>query len=227
MREQPPTTDWTAISQAKGLPDAHAVRRDCLSALAEKYHEPVRAMMRAWGLRDEHDLDDAVQTFFLDFLEKNWLDMLARGKGRFRGFLRTSINHFLINRKRRARPPMASLPDDDLVPSGEPTPEQTFDRTWARQIVDRALADFRTECAERDLPHYWTAFERHVLDESCLSPTVRETAELLGVAPKDAANYLYRARTRFAELVREAVGRTVNGPAGDIRDEMECLRRSL
>lgn len=95
MSTHPPSTNWTAISQAKKLPRDHTHRRAVLEGIAHHYQGPVRVMMRVWGLRDEHELDDAVQDFFLKFLEKNWLDALEREKGRFRGFLRAAVNHFL------------------------------------------------------------------------------------------------------------------------------------
>ena len=224
MPDEFPNTGWTVIHQVQGLSDSHAARRECLSKMAERYQGPVRAMMRAWGLRDEHELDDASQAFFLDFLSKNWLDRLSREKGRFRGFLRASIHHFLVDRKRRDRRPAASLEAGEEPPDDAATPDQAFDRAWARQIMDRAVAGFRAECAARDLLRWWTVFERHVLGEE--NPSLRETASLISATPKEAAGCLHRARARFAELVRELVAETV-GAAADIDDEMECLRRSL
>ena len=63
-----PATDWTDLVAAQRLPEQDATRRACLERLVERYQQPIRAMMRAWGLRDENDLDDAVQEFFLVFI---------------------------------------------------------------------------------------------------------------------------------------------------------------
>lgn len=217
-------TDWTVISRARSLPDDHADRRAALESIAERYQEPVRAMMRAWGVKNDHDLDDAAQDFFLKFLEKNWIDLLRREKGRFRGFLRTAIHHFLIDRKRAQKPVHAALPDDDLLAAPTPTPEEVFDRAWAEQLMAEAVDAFRETCAHRALPHYWTVFERHVLVPPGQAPSIRATADRLGIDEKIAANHLYRARRLFAEKMREAVRRTVNGSEKDVAAELDHLR---
>lgn len=77
------STAWTVICAAQGLPFDDTIRRECLDYLAVTYREPVRQMIRAWGIRDENQVDDYVQEYFTRFLEKNWLDQLDRGRGSF------------------------------------------------------------------------------------------------------------------------------------------------
>lgn len=232
----PLRTAWTVITRAQQAGPDDTVRRQCLEYLAATYREPVKAMMRAWGLRDPHLVEDRVQAYFTRFLEKGWLDQLDRERGRFRAFLRVSVRHFLLNekdkeRRRPAHVPIASEHGDDETPAAptpsvtDERPEDAFNRAWARTVMDQALQAFFQECEERDLPHYRAVFERHDLrPEDFGDPSYRDTAAALDLSEADVTRYLHRARGKFADVVRRLIRETVASDA-DVERELADLQR--
>ena len=42
------------------------------------------------------------------------------------------------------------------------TPEEEFERAWARALVEQAVAVFRQECADRRREPHFAVFERHL-----------------------------------------------------------------
>lgn len=229
LQPHAPTTDWTVISQARQLPYDHEYRKACLEKMFHRYRAPVMHMMRAWGLRNEHDLDDAVQDFFLKFLEKNWLNLLSRERGSFRGFLRVSIHHFLLDRRERmkARLVITALPDDDLIAGTAPMPEEILDQAWAWNLLTEVIEELRRKCDDSNMKHYWIVFERHVLGADNPEITFKDTAILLHTGEKEISNYLYRVRKLFSKLIYEAVSHTINGDNTDVKAEILHLRNSL
>ncbi len=237
MADEPLHTAWTFICSAQQAGPDDTVRRKCLDYLAETYREPVRVMMRIWGIRDEDKLDDRVQEYFTRFLEKNWLDSLDRDRGRLRGFLRSSVRNFLLGERDRSiarrRHVDGSRESDDegglQTPEGvdADTADKEFDRAWAREVMRNALTRFYAHCTERKLPHYRTAFERHILDPQRFgNPSQDETARHLGVTPKDVRNYVHRAKELFTSTVRSVIRETVNEDA-EVDRELTELRRYL
>ena len=106
--------------------------------------------------RYHHDAEDLTQAFFGKLLEKNYLGEVSRERGRFRTFLLASLKHFLANEwdKRSAKKrgggivfvPLDSDFSDRFErealpsPAESCTPEELFDRRWARTVLERALA---------------------------------------------------------------------------------------
>jgi len=237
MSNEPLHTAWTFICSAQQAGPDETVRRKCLDYLAETYREPVRVMMRVWGIRDEDKLDDRLQEYFTRFLEKNWLDSLDRDRGRLRGFLRSSVRNFLFVERdksiaRRKHVDGSQEQDED----GEPqTPEgvdvetadKEFDRAWAREVMRNALTRFCEHCEKRNLNHYRTAFERHILDPGRFgNPSQEETAKHLNVTAKDVRNYVHRAKELFTSTVRAVIRETVNEDS-EVDRELAELKRYL
>jgi RNA polymerase sigma-70 factor (ECF subfamily) len=201
------------------------------------YSEPARAMMRKYGIARDDDLEEHMQEYFARFIEKGWLDQLDQEKGRFRSFLKASIRNFLHKRYRETRyhrkersisgddnDEAAGLPE---MPAGILTPEQEFDRAWARTLMQNAIMRFRQKCTQTNTMHYVHVFERHVLHaEAYGMPSYAESAAELNVSEKDVTNYLHRARKRFGRILCELVRETVAGE-GEIEGELCDLERYL
>ncbi len=66
------------------------------------YWPPLYAYVRRRGYLPE-DAQDLTQAFFARLLERNAVASVAPGKGRFRSFLLTSLNHFLADEWDKAR----------------------------------------------------------------------------------------------------------------------------
>jgi RNA polymerase sigma-70 factor (ECF subfamily) len=73
-----------------------------LSELCQTYWYPLYVYIRRRGHSPE-DAEDLTQGFFARLLERRWVDQAERGKGRFRSFLLTMLNHFLADDWDRGR----------------------------------------------------------------------------------------------------------------------------
>src|SRR6516162_5661174 len=93
------TTHWTVVLAAghSRTPQANLA----LEELCRTYWYPLYAYVRRQTASRE-DAEDLTQAFFARFLEKNYLEGLNSGKGKFRSFLLAALKHFLSNEWDRA-----------------------------------------------------------------------------------------------------------------------------
>src|SRR5207244_950664 len=75
---------------------------EALEKLCRTYWYPLYAYVRRKGHSPE-DAQDLTQEFFVRLLEKRYLKLADRERGKFRGFLLTSLKHFLVNEWEKAR----------------------------------------------------------------------------------------------------------------------------
>src|SRR5688572_16711339 len=140
-----PTTRWTLILSSRESPEA---QRAALETLLAVYWKPVYFYLRRKGLSVEA-AEDGVQGFFLHLMERDVLPRVDPARGRFRSYLLTSLDHWLINQweraaavKRGGRMKIVAL--DTLVgerdlPAAPEDPGGAFDREWATGVMERAL----------------------------------------------------------------------------------------
>ena len=77
--------------------------------LVEGYWKPVCKHLRAtWRLSAE-DAQDLTQAFFLDALQKAWLEKYEPGKARFRTFVRVCVDRFAMNARQACWPACCSV----------------------------------------------------------------------------------------------------------------------
>jgi len=92
------TTHWSCVLAA-GATDTQEVRT-ALSRLLETYWYPLNAFVRRKG-RDPEEAFDLTQEFLTCLLERNMLSAADPAKGRFRTFLLTALERFLVDEWRR------------------------------------------------------------------------------------------------------------------------------
>src|SRR5215831_11879844 len=140
-----PTTCWSLVLGAGDRAGPEA--REALATLCRAYWYPIYAFIRRKGY-DPDDAQDLTQAYFARLLEKGVIAAADRSKGRFRAFLRTDCQHFLIDQYRRRRaqhggavPVSIDTRDAEgryrFEPADEVTPDRLFDRAWAMSLLDR------------------------------------------------------------------------------------------
>jgi RNA polymerase sigma factor (sigma-70 family) len=208
-----PSTRWTLILSARGSPEAC---RAALEELLSTYWTPLYAFARRKGW-DREAARDAVQGFWVHLLERDFLSRLDPARGRLRSFLRTALDHYLVNlnAKERARkrgggvltvPIDFELAERSLADAPH-DPEAAFDREWTFVLVERALHKLEAEyrSGQRRAPFEAVAdFFR--LDEP---PSYKEVAGRHGMTIPQLKSLLHRTRLRFRELVEEEAAHTV------------------
>lgn len=225
-----PTTRWTLVLASR---DEGEARRAALDALFTIYWRPVYVYLRRKGLSSEA-AEDVVQGFFTSLLERDFLERADPARGRFRSYLRVSVDHYLANlyekeaaRKRggglRFVALDAVLAERDL-PAAPESPDAAFDREWATAVMERSLARLRQEYAEgKRRGRIETVLRFFGFGEAI--PYAQAAAECGMTAPQFKAS-LHRARARFREILLEEVGATVEQDR-DAEAELLELRRLL
>ena len=217
------TTRWTLLEESSG-PNSG----DSLDELCRNYWHPVHAFLRRSGC-PEADAQDLTQDFFLTFMEREGFAQAERGKGRFRSFLLSCVrNHFSVARKASTRQKRGGGVDfvevnDELDVSYSLTPDEVFEKRWAEDLVERALANLREEWVAKDRPFKLLA---PYLSGHRSTPPLSETAEKLGVPLAATKSAVHRLRKRFGELVKLEVSKSVSTKE-DEEDELEYLLQLL
>jgi RNA polymerase sigma factor (sigma-70 family) len=189
-----PDTRHSAII---GLSDEdQTIRRQSYAAIIGAYWHPVHKYVRLRWRESTEDGSDLAQAFFLSALESGALAGYDPARGSFRTYLRTCLDHFVINaRKRNARTQALPL-DFDVAASGE-LPDELFQREWVRNLFSLAVEDLR---ASSDQLRFGV-FETYDLSESEARPTYSELATQFGTTTERVTNYLAAMRRDFRRAV--------------------------
>lgn len=231
------TTRWSlVVSATQGDPAANGDH--ALEELCRIYWRPLYAFARRQGMVPA-EAEDATQGFFARLLARQDLTQANPERGRFRTFLITSFKNFLANQRRDANrlkrgggEPLLSLDfanaELGLGPTVDNsiTPDRMFDRQWAETLLEQAAERFKEHYralgkarqAEILLPLLWMGREESEGED---------LAVRLEVSAGAARVLLYRARTRFRELVRAEIADTVQSEAdvdAELRNLIDVLR---
>ena len=214
-------TRWTLVRLAES--DQSDEARQALEDLCTCYWSSIYAFLRRRGHRP-HDAEDFTQGFFSSLLESGSISRADRSKGRFRTFLLGSLKYYLVDesRKRQALKrggpnAFAELPFHEAEERylSEPDPglaaEEVFDRRWAASLLETAFQQLEAEFTKAGQSDRFRHLKGFVAEEAS-EADCQDLATKLDITPKSASVAVYRLRTRYRKLVREAVLATVSGP---------------
>ena len=197
-----PTTQWSLVYRAGG---ADGTAEEPLSRLLARYIPALRGYLRLTKRLPTHEAEDALQDFLLEKVVRQQLIGQADARrGRFRTFLLTVLNRFLIDRYRaqrtQNRPAHLAL---DAVP--EPTQD------------DPAVRAFETEWAQVLAPATDAA------EPTCYEALV---AELGLSSPAQASNLLMTGKRMFARNLRGVI-QSYASNGDEVEEELADLARVL
>jgi len=186
--------------------------RDALATLCQTYWYPLYAYVRQRGCTP-HDAQDLTQEFFARLLQRNSLGAVAPGKGKFRSFLLTALNHFLVDEWKKARArkrgggQVVSLDAHEAEtrfgrePVDGLTPDRLFEQNWALALLDTVYRQLQSE--------YEADGKGALFNElkSCLtgarsSVPYAELAGRLNMTENTVKTSVHRMRRRYRELLR-------------------------
>src|SRR5688572_9796339 len=199
-----PSTHWSAIDRASR--EDSQCERPAMSDLLRRYLPALRAhlLIRRSVPRDQ--VDDVLQEFIAGkILEADIIDRADRTKGKFRTFLLTALDRYVISRrrhdnaeKRGGADVTGSLKANDSASTSvkaTSSSEDTLNVAWARQILREAVQRTRAQCERDGRADTWGVFESRVL-----------LPALYGTKPPDyaqiVARHAYRAPTQMWNAVR-------------------------
>ena len=225
------TTHWSVVLRA-GQPDSPEALA-ALTDLCRNYWFPLYAYARRLGC-DLHSAQDLTQGFFNRLLEKNYLGVADRRRGRFRWFLLTAFKCFLANEWDRSQAQkrgggqqiisfdgMTAEERYRLEPEDTASADQLYDRRWATDLLEGARARLRAEYAEADRSERFNHLEAYLPGgQATLSQA--EVGAALGLTEGTVKQEVFRLRRRFGELLRDAVAQTVAHP-DEVDEEISYL----
>ncbi len=182
------TTMWSMIDCAR---DGD---RSSLDRLTRTYRPAIVNFATSRGLPAEA-AEDAAQEVLIRLLRL--LPSVDPRKGKFRSLV-LGIAYNVLHENLRARGKETPFPTD--LPA--PEHEETFDRTWVRNIVLAALDRLREECEKRGTPFH------RALQEQMSGAGHEEIARRMGAEPDQVKSYLHQARQKVRRTVETMIADT-------------------
>lgn len=229
-----PTTHWTLVMRVRQRGE---VRRAALEELCGLYWYPIYVFLRRRGCA-QHDAEDLTQGFFVKLLNDETFEAADGDKGRLRTFLLTSLNHHLADQQRRqsaqkrgggqriiAFEAMRAEERYAHEPLDQRDPEWLFTRAWAHLLIDGVREKLRESFAETGKAGVFETLLPFLLWDDA-PPSYREVAQKLDSSETAVRLLVFRARTKFRDLLGEEVARTVLAPQ-DVPDELEWIKSVL
>ncbi len=228
-----PTTHWSRIIAAgdRATPEAGAA----LAGLCEVYWYPIYALIRRKG-RDPDEASDLTQEYFTRLLEKGVIAAADRSRGRFRAFLKTDCQHFLIDRYRRERvrarvDRTVPIDADDaesryrFEPSHDLTPDRLFDRAWAMTLLDRVLGLLAEEYTGKDRAEVFDRLKIFLSQGKGAAPAA-ELADQLGMTEGGVYTAVHRLRKRYRAVLQQEIAATLDDPS-EVDEEIRWLFEAI
>lgn len=220
------------VLQLRSNSDSH--RQRAFEELCQTYWKPLYTFARRGGWSN-HDAEDLTQGFLTHLLRTEDLGPLNPEKGRLRAFLRAAFSNFIADHARHgARQKRGGTKADWLdLESAElqshaflqlaGSPDEAFDRHWARIVLKRSLGSLRRNFQTRGREDTFRALEVFLGSDET-APPYREVAERLGQSENTIAAAVVRMRREFRDLLRQEIADTL-GPGEDIDEELKYLLR--
>lgn len=231
------TTHWTQIAAAQTIHEDR--RREVFQELCVNYWKPVYVYLRRKGC-DATKAEDLTQGFFHDIiLEKQLVQQAQQSKGRFRSFLLTALNRYVINAHKyeqaaKRRPKEGIVPLDAFDPANlvvGPTshsPEQAFNYTWASELLRAVYTQVKEACLASGKELHWQVFDRKVLGpilHGTTSPTMKEISQELNIEKEESAFNMLNTVKRIFRTKLNSQLRLLVSCDEEIDDEFQELMK--
>lgn len=234
-----PTTHWSLVGRAGQ--DFAETRRQALGELLLRYLPALRAHLVYGKRQSPENADDLLQEFVAGkILERNLIGQADAQLGKFRTFLLTALDRFLIDHIRQQAAQKRSPGEGGLQMLGDRAdllkadqPHDAFDIAWAHNVISETIRLMRTECEASHRMDVWGVFECRLLDPllNGTEPVAYDAmVERFGFqSPSQASNVLMTAKRMFARLMRSVVGEYSLGNEqieSEIRELMDILAKT-
>jgi RNA polymerase sigma-70 factor (ECF subfamily) len=203
---------WRVVLQARREDTARAM--EALGRLCQTYWYPLYAYVRLRGHSPE-EAKELTGEFFSRLLQNKTLAYMKRDCGKFRSFLLSAMNHFLVDEARKGRLAKAA-PGEDL-----PVLEKVFDQNWALAVAGVVYDRLKQEYEELGRGELFAALKCCLTSAGGAVPW-GELASRLSMAEAAVQNLARGLRQRYGEVLREEMASLVATPA-ELEEELRCL----
>jgi len=174
-------------------------------------------------------------------LGRKLIDKADRTKGRFRSFLLTALNRYLINihheQATKRHIPKAKLVSMDISDMSDLpqaisalTPEDSFTYAWVSALLEQVLDQVKAECEKANKVLHWQIFLDRALRpimEGGDAPPLETVVEKHGISDTvKASNMIVTVKRRFQALLRQHLRHSVMSDK-EAEEELKEIRRFL
>jgi len=221
-----PTTRRSVIAALASDDDEQ--RRRAFDTFVALYWKPLYKYLRVARHRELADAEDLTQAFLAKCFENGALAAYDAAKANFRTFLRMLFDRFVANEvkasqrlKRGGGTESLDFTNAEAEIAREHdrggTPEDYFQREWARSVFSLAVERLRDES---DATRF-AIFEAYDLDDSSKA-SYRETGVRFGISETTVTNHLAAMRRRFRAIVLDIL-REATASEAEYRAEVRSL----
>ncbi len=227
------TTRWSVVLAAHADPQR---ARAALEWLCDTYWRPLYAFARRRGYGSE-DAADLIQAYFVELLDRPFLDRLDPGEGKFRAYLLASLKHFMSKErerrrahKRRADDPAFRVATDDAerwyaeLPDEGLDPARLYERRWALTLFGRAMDQLAAEYGASGKGELFERARSYLTDPD--GAPYREAAADLSMSEGAFKVAVHRMRRRMGEQLRREVAQTLSDEES-VEEELRYLLEVL
>lgn len=228
------TTCWIDIDKARTLDKQQ--RELVIANLLELYWKPVYCYIRRKGHSNE-DAKDLTQSFFEEVvLGRDLIQQADQSKGRFRTFLLTALDHFMVNVYHRENTKKRS-PDKQLIHFDQvdelleyeaisDSADDMFNYAWACEILDQILKQTEDQCRISGKAVHWDVFRKKVLGpiiDGTESPPLSEICQRYDIdSEAKASNMIVTVKRRFSAVLKRVLRQYVESDV-QIDEEFDRL----
>lgn len=225
------TTRWSVVMQSAAAEPADASH--ALTELAQRYWYPVYAYVRRCG-HAPAIAQDITRSFLGGLMQQFRDDVTRHPQGHFRRYLLDQLNAFLGGDWREVVDSGAAgelTPPDDLEArnehdnAGATSPAQAYERSFALEVIARALRRLHSEALQTGHLPMYQALEPYLANDPAAGEYEAISAQLQ-TRPLALIVALKRLRQRFRELVGQELADTVTS-AEDLAAEQVALHAVL
>ena len=233
------TTHWSLIENMDGRDNDK--NNALIELLLKKYWKPVYCYLRQRGYPNE-EAKDLTQGFFQEVvLGRKLIDKADRTKGRFRSFLLTALNRYVMNirheqtaKRHIPKAKLVSMDFSDISDLPEAvttlTPEDSFTYAWVSALLEEVLKQVKEECEKTNKALHWQIFRDRSLRpimEGCDVPSIEAVCKKHGISDTvKASNMIVTVKRRFQMIFREYLRQSAMSDK-EAEEELKEIRRFL
>ncbi len=200
---------WAVVLHARRQDTARAM--EALSRLCQTYWYPLYAYVRLRGHSPE-EAKALTHEFFSKLLQNKTLAYMRKDCGKFRSFVMSAMNHFLIDEARKGR-----LRKPEPV-NDTPLTEKVFEQNWALAVANVVYERLKQEYEALGKGEIFAAM-KHCLAGSPVAVSYAELAARLSLAEAAVTHMVQSLRQRYSEVLREEMANLVATPA-ELEEEL-------
>lgn len=230
-----PTTHWTLVQAVQGNdPNAAA---EAMEEMCKSYWYPIYAFLRRSGY-DKQRAEDFTQAFFEQLITEDAMRSVREQAGKLRSFLLGVLKRLISDQNRHDNAQkrgggITHISFDEMAaeeryihePKDTRDPEWLFTHAWAHELLAGVREKLRSAFAAAGRAGVFEIVLPFLLLDND-PPSHKDIAKQLGSSEAATRILIHRLRTKFRELLREEVARTVL-TAEEITGELAWLQNML